>query len=255
MMPRAPELVVALDFPARAEALGMAERLSGVVPWVKVGLELFVAEGPIIVRELKALGFRVFVDLKFLDIPNTVRGAVRSCVKSGADMLNIHASGGADMAEAAVAARDEMALELGLAEKPLLLAVTVLTSMAPANENDPALPLLNGRDPAAVVLELALASRAAGLDGVVCSGQEAASIKAACGPEFLCLTPGIRIPNPAATTSLQGDDQRRVMTPEAAVAAGSDFLVVGRPITRAADPVAAARDVLCSMAQASRMRK
>jgi orotidine-5'-phosphate decarboxylase len=246
MAERAAQLVVALDFQTGAEALDMAAKLQGVAPWLKVGLELFVAEGPVIVRELKALGFRVFVDLKFLDIPNTVRGAVRSAVKSGADMLNIHAVGGMDMARVAVAARDEAASELGLAARPLLLAVTVLTSMACANENAPSLPLLNGREPAQVVLELAGASQAAGLDGVVCSGREAASIKAACGADFLCLTPGIRIPDPSAAP----DDQRRVMTPEAAVAAGSDFLVVGRPITRAADPAASARDILRRMAKA-----
>jgi len=242
----APQLVVALDFQTAPEALDMAAKLTGIAPWkplwMKVGLELFVAEGPGIVRELKALGFLVFVDLKFLDIPNTVRGAVRSAVKSGADMLNIHAIGGADMARVAVAARDEAFLEygveLGLKAKPLLFAVTVLTSMM-----DPAIPVLNGREPAQVVLELARASQAAGLDGVVCSGQEVARIKAACGPGFLCLTPGIRIPDPKATP----DDQRRVMTPEAAVAAGSDFLVVGRPITRSADPAASARDILQRM--------
>ncbi len=245
MAERAPQLVVALDFQTGSEALALAAKLVGVAPWLKVGLELFVAEGPGIVRQLKGMGFKVFVDLKFLDIPNTVRGAVRSAVRSGADMLNVHACGGTDMARVAVAARDEAFIEYGaeleLAEKPLLLAVTVLTSMM-----DPGIPLLNGREPAAVVLELALASRAAGLDGVVCSGQEAAGIKAACGPDFLCLTPGIRIPDPSAPQ----DDQRRVMTPEAAVAAGSDFLVVGRPITRAVDPISAAREVLRRMAQA-----
>ncbi len=254
MAERDPQLVVALDFQTGRRALLMANRLRGVVPWVKVGLELYVAEGPRIVRDLKAKGFRVFLDLKFLDIPNTVRGAVRSAVKSGADMLNIHAMGGTDMARVAVQARDEAFLEyggeLGLTSKPLLLAVTVLTSMM-----DPALPILNGREPASVVLELAKASCEAGLDGVVCSGQEAASIKAACGPAFLCLTPGIRLPD----TNAPQDDQRRVMTPEAAVAAGSDFLVLGRPITRAADPAAVARDILhrmgCRMAQASRVRK
>jgi orotidine-5'-phosphate decarboxylase len=247
MPKQAPQLVVALDFQTAPEALDMAAKLTGIAPWkplwLKVGLELFVAEGPGIVRELKALGFQVFVDLKFLDIPNTVRGAVRSAVKSGADMLNIHAIGGADMARVAVAARDEAVVELGLKARPLLFAVTVLTSMM-----DPSIPVLNGREPAQVVLELAKVSQAAGLDGVVCSGQEAARIKAACGPDFLCLTPGIRIPDPKATTSVQGDDQRRVMTPEAAVAAGSDFLVVGRPITRSADPAAAARDILRRMA-------
>lgn len=235
------QLVVALDFQTGAEALAMAAKVRGVAPWMKVGLELYVAEGPGIVRDLKAMGFQVFVDLKFLDIPNTVRGAVRSCVKSGADMLNIHACGGVDMARVAVAARDEAVSELGLAAKPLLFAVTVLTSM-----QDPDNPILQGREAASVVLDLAKASHAAGLDGVVCSAQEAARIKAACGPGFLCLTPGIRIPDPTAPA----DDQRRVMTPEAAVAAGSDFLVVGRPITRAGDPAQSARDILRRMAQA-----
>lgn len=246
-----PQLVVALDFQTGAEALAMAAALKGIVPWMKVGLELYVAEGPGIVRALKALGFQVFVDLKFLDIPNTVRGAVRSCVKSGADMLNIHAAGGADMAKVAVAARDEAFLEhgaeLGLTSKPLLFAVTVLTSM-----QDPDNPILQGREAALVVLELAKASRDAGLDGVVCSGQEAARIKAACGPDFLCLTPGIRVPDPNAPADVNApvDDQRRVMTPEAAVAAGSDFLVVGRPITRAANPAQSAKAVLRRMALA-----
>lgn len=251
-----PKLVVALDFQTGAEALAMARDLAPLARpgqpdlWMKVGLELFVAEGPQMVRELKAMGFKIFLDLKFLDIPNTVRGAVRSAVKSGADMLNIHACGGADMGRIAVAARDEAYLEYkdecGLTDKPLLFAVTVLTSMQDVDN-----PILRGRPAAEVVLELARLSQGAGLDGVVCSAQEAARIKEACGPQFLCLTPGIRIPNPDA----KADDQRRVMTPEAAVAAGSDFLVVGRPVTRApldkGGPVAAARDILHRMATAT----
>lgn len=240
------QLVVALDFQTGAEALDMARMLVPLVApgqpelWMKVGLELFVAEGPAIVRALKRLGFKVFLDLKFLDIPNTVRGAVRSAVKSGADMLNIHAAGGPDMARMAVAARDEAAGEMALAAKPLLFAVSVLTSMQDVDS-----PLLQGRSAAEVALDLARATLAAGLDGVVCSGHEVASIKAACGSGFLCLTPGIRVPGPTASP----DDQRRVMTPEAAVAAGSDFLVVGRPITRAADAVSSTRDILRRMAQ------
>lgn len=249
--PSQPKLVIALDFQTGVEALDMARKLAPLAAprqpeqldlWMKVGLELFVAEGPQIVRALKALGFKVFLDLKFLDIPNTVRGAVRSAVKSGADMLNIHAAGGLDMAKTAVAARDEAFLEYraecGLTVKPLLFAVTVLTSMQDVHN-----PILQGRPAAEVALELALASRDAGLDGVVCSGQEAARIKIACGPQFLCLTPGIRVLDPSAPA----DDQRRVMTPEAAVAAGADFLVVGRPVTRAADPTQAARDILRRM--------
>jgi orotidine-5'-phosphate decarboxylase len=254
-MSQAAKLVVALDFQTEAEALDLARTLvplaapatsGGPELWMKVGLELFVAQGPEILRALKRLGFKVFLDLKFLDIPNTVRGAVRSAVKSGADMLNIHAAGGMDMARLAVAARDEAAGEMALAVKPLLLAVTVLTSM-----QDVASPLLQGRSAAEVALELARATQAAGLDGVVCSGHEVASIKAACGPGFLCLTPGIRVPDPADPSALAApaDDQRRVMTPEAAVAAGSDFLVVGRPITRAADPVLSTREILRRMVQ------
>ena len=254
--PRSAKLVVALDFQAADEALALANTLAPLAApglpelWMKVGLELFVAQGPEVVRELKRLGFKVFLDLKFLDIPNTVRGAVRSAVKSGADMLNIHAAGGMDMARAAVAARDEAYLECGgeavLGAKPLLFAVTVLTSMQDADT-----PILQGRPAAEVALELARATREAGLDGVVCSGHEVARIKEACGPEFLCLTPGIRVPAPDAPA----DDQRRVMTPEAAVAAGSDYLVVGRPIARAPQekggPVASAREILRRMAQAS----
>lgn len=250
------KLVVALDFQTAAEALALARNLAPLAApgqpelWMKVGLELFVAQGPEVVRELKRLGFKVFLDLKFLDIPNTVRGAVRSAVKCGADMLNIHAAGGMDMARAAVAARDEAYLECGgeaaLGAKPLLFAVTVLTSM-----QDPDTPILQGRPAGEVALELARATREAGLDGVVCSGHEAARIKQACGPDFLCLTPGIRVPAPDAPA----DDQRRVMTPEAAVAAGSDYLVVGRPITRAPQdkggPVASAREILRRMSQAS----
>ncbi|SNR79811.1 orotidine-5'-phosphate decarboxylase [Humidesulfovibrio mexicanus] len=253
-MPR-PELVVALDFQTGAEALDMARALSSLAApgqpglWMKVGLELFVAEGPSVLRELKRMGFKVFLDLKFLDIPNTVRGAVRSAVKSGADMLNIHAAGGLDMAGIAAAARDEAFAELGgVGARPLLLAVTVLTSMQDVDN-----PILRGRPASEVALELARQSREAGLDGVVCSGQEAARVKQACGPDFVCLTPGIRVPDP--DDAVPGDDQRRVMTPEAAVAAGADFLVVGRPITRAprdkGGPAAAARGILERMARAA----
>lgn len=248
---RAPELVIALDFPSQAEALDMARGLQSVTapgapkPWMKVGLELFTAGGPEIVRALKHMGYRVFLDLKFMDIPNTVRGAVRSAIQSGADMLNIHAMGGLEMARTAVAARDEAAAGMKLTERPILLAVTVLTSM-----QDTDTPILRGRSAAEVALDLAKLAREAGLDGVVCSGNEVADIKAECGADFLCLTPGIRLPDPLA----EADDQRRVMTPEAAVTAGSDFLVVGRPITRApavkGGPAGRARDILGRMAKA-----
>lgn len=228
------ELVVALDFPTRREALGMARRLAGTVNWVKVGLELYTAEGPSVVRDLRGLGLRVFVDLKFLDIPNTVRGAVRSAVAAGADMLNVHASGGRRMLEAARAGLDEAA---GTGARPLLLAVTVLTSM---DERDLNLP--PGTGVADLALALARSARDAGLDGVVCSGHEARAVKAACGQDFLCLTPGIRLAG-------ADDDQRRVMTPARAVAEGADFLVAGRPVTRADDPMDAAKHFIAQMAQ------
>lgn len=229
-----PELVVALDLPDAPAALDMAARLTGAVTWVKVGLELYTAQGPSILAALKDMGFNVFLDLKFLDIPNTVRGAVRSAVGAGADMLNVHASGGARMMQAARQGLDEAATP-GAA--PLLLAVTVLTSM---DERD--LPLAPGRTVADLVLDLARAARDAGLHGVVCSGHEAGAVKAACGPGFICLTPGIR---PAGAD----DDQRRVVTPARAVAAGADFLVAGRPVTRAADPRGAALSLLEQMRQ------
>ncbi|WP_461210886.1 orotidine-5'-phosphate decarboxylase [Desulfocurvus sp. DL9XJH121] len=227
------ELVVALDFPTRGEALDMARRLAGTVPWVKVGLELYTAEGPSMVAELKSMGFKVFVDLKFLDIPNTVRGAVKSAMAAGADMLNVHATGGRRMLEAARQGLDEAAKATG--SRPLLLGVTVLTSM---DESD--LALAPGQSVADLALGLARACRDAGLHGVVCSGHEAAAIKAACGKDFLCLTPGIRLAD-------ADDDQRRVMTPAQAVAQGSDFLVAGRPVTRANDPLAAAKDFIAQI--------
>lgn len=227
------ELVVALDFPDSGQALGLARTLAGTAPWVKVGLELFTAEGPSLVAGLKDLGFRVFLDLKFLDIPNTVRGAVRSAARLGADMVNIHVLGGARMAEAARQGRDEGATG---GKGPILLGVTVLTSM---DDADLPLPFPGGAQ--ALALELARRGRAYYLDGVVCSGREAAAVKAACGRDFLCLTPGIR---PAGGD----DDQRRTVTPAEAVAAGADYLVVGRPVTRAADPRAAALALLDQMA-------
>ena len=228
-----PQLVVALDFGTRKEALDMARKVAGAAPWVKVGLELFAAAGPGVISELKAMNLKVFLDLKYFDIPNTVRGAVRSASALGVDMVTLHALGGADMAAAARVGRDEGVAAGGSA--PILLAVTVLTSMGPGD-----LPVAEGDDPSALALRLARLARDARLDGVVCSGREVAAIKESCGREFLALTPGIR---PAGSA----DDQRRVVTPARAVADGSNFLVVGRPITRAADPAYAAKDICAEM--------
>lgn len=226
------ELVVALDFKDGRSAIEMAEKVCGVAPWVKVGLELFCAEGPEIITRFKEMGFKVFVDLKFFDIPNTVKGAVRSATRAGADMLSLHALGGERMA---IAAREGRAEAAGGSEGPLLMAITILTSMS---EEDIPFPVPDGLGSA--VIDLALASSEAGLDGIVCSGLEVEAIKEKCGSDFLCLTPGIR---PASVS----DDQRRVVTPAQAVERGSNFLVVGRPITGADDPAEAARRIVAEM--------
>ncbi len=226
------ELVVALDYKNADDALAMARMVSGTAPWVKVGLELFCAEGPQVVSRLKDLDFKVFVDLKFFDIPNTVKGAVRSATRAGADMLSLHALGGERMA---VAAREGRAEAAGGEKGPLLMAITILTSMS---AEDLPFPVPGGLGES--VLDLALATSQAGLDGVVCSGLEVESIKAKCGNDFLCLTPGIR---PASVS----DDQRRVVTPAQAVRSGSNFLVVGRPITGADDPEKAASAIIRDM--------
>lgn len=229
-LPRLPELVVALDLPDAAQALDLARALPAEC-WAKVGLELFTAAGPEVVSGLAEGGRKVFLDLKFLDIPNTVRGAVRSAARLGAAMADVHVLGGARMLAAALEGREDAAAE-GF-PRPLLLGITVLTSMGPGD-----LPLPGAADPAGLVPDLARLAKAEGLDGVVCSGHEVGAIKDACGPDFLCLTPGIR---PAGADA---GDQRRTMTPAQAAAAGADFLVAGRPITRAADPAAAARAML-----------
>ncbi|AMK12316.1 orotidine-5'-phosphate decarboxylase [Pseudodesulfovibrio indicus] len=231
------ELVVALDFPDAASALAMARALEGTAPWMKVGLELFTAEGPKVVTGLKELGFKVFLDLKFFDIPNTVQGAVRSAVRLGADMVNIHALGGERMARAAMAGCAEGTLPGQ--EPPLVLAVTMLTSMGAGD-----LPVENAPAPSDMALDLAVKAKQYGLNGVVCSGLEVERIKGACGDGFACLTPGIR---PA---SAEAGDQRRVVTPEGAVRSGSDFLVVGRPITRAERPGEAAMAIIGEMRRA-----
>lgn len=222
-------LIVALDLPDAQKALAMASRLQGVAPWVKVGLELFIAAGPEIISRLKKLGFAVFLDLKLYDIPNTVAGAVRSAMGAGCDMLTLHLQGGARMCEAAV--------EASLGRDLLLLGVTALTSFAPGEM--PGIELSPGE------FAWNLAAKAADwhLQGVVCSGFEAKRIKVAF-PGLLCVCPGIR------PQALGNDDQRRAMTPGEAVAAGADFIVVGRPILQAADPALAAAGIMESMRDA-----
>lgn len=237
----APQLVVALDVGDAASAVSLARDLRGLsdeVQWLKVGLELYVAEGPDVVARLKDMGFRVFCDLKFHDIPNTVAGAVASCTRAGADMLNVHAAGGPEMLAAARESANRTAQHMGRSA-PVLLAVTVLTSM---DADDLAVYCPGAPpEPATLVPALAVQTFDAGLDGVVCSAHEAAAVKAATTTSFGCLCPGIR-PLAAAT-----HDQKRVMTPTRAVQAGADWLVVGRAITGAKDPAAAASAIMSEM--------
>jgi orotidine-5'-phosphate decarboxylase len=225
---KASRLVVALDVPSSAQALALAERLAGLPLWLKVGLELFTAEGPDLVKTLLARTFPLFLDLKFHDIPHTVRGAARAAAGLGTRMLSLHMEGGEAMAAAALQGRKEARAE---GRGPLILGVTVLTSRAETE-----IGLLEN-----LVIQRALEARSWGLDGVVCSGREAAAVKAACGREFLCLCPGIRFGGEDLA------DQARVVTPEEAVAAGADFLVMGRSVAGAADPAAAARRALREM--------
>ncbi|MDO8916037.1 MAG: orotidine-5'-phosphate decarboxylase [Coriobacteriia bacterium] len=221
-------IIVALDSPDAGSALAMAERLRGRARWVKVGMTLFYAEGPDIVGSLREMGFDVFVDLKLHDIPHQVRGAAFALGSLGAGMLTVHASGGADMMEAAVEGAREGAVAAGVAP-PAVIAVTVLTSM----DADTLASVGVVDSPADQVVGLAALARTAGVDGVVCSPREAAAMRALLGERALVVTPGVR-PKWAGS-----DDQARVETPAAALAAGASHLVIGRPITGADDPAAA----------------
>lgn len=227
------ELIVALDFAAARQAIDMAALLRPAVRWFKVGLELFVSAGPELVRQLRDLQCRVFLDLKFYDIPNTVAAAVKAAAALGAQMLTIHCQGGQRMAEAAMLA------VAGLAQPPLIMGVTALTSFGPGE-----MPGIAG-NPSQYALHLAGLAKTWGLNGVICSGFEAADIGASF-PGLLRVCPGIR---PAGADL---GDQRRVMTPGLAVAAGADFLVVGRPITASKNPLAAAENILSQMRDSSR---
>ncbi len=227
-------VLVALDVPTAREALALAETLRGAVAGFKIGSQLFTAAGPEIVRTLVARGDKVFLDLKFHDIPNTVAGAIASATKLGVWMVNVHASGGGPMLEAARKAADEAA-EPGRA-RPLVIAVTVLTSLDAATLNSVGV----AASPQDQVVHLARLAQSAGLDGVVASPQETAAIRQACGADFLIVTPGIRGGSASGDARSFKDDQQRTSTPAGAVEAGSSYLVVGRPITAAQDPRAAA---------------
>lgn len=222
-----PRLIIALDFPQAEPALALARRLQPELCRLKVGKELFTAAGPQLVEQLQHLGFEVFLDLKFHDIPNTTAQACKAAAALGVWMVNVHALGGRRMMEAA---REALAQ---VSPRPKLIAVTVLTSMAQEDLNGIGI----AATPAEMVARLAQLAQESGLDGVVCSAQEAALLRAQLGAQFLLVTPGIRPAQAAA------NDQSRIMTPQAALAAGASYLVIGRPVTQAADPVQALRDI------------
>jgi orotidine-5'-phosphate decarboxylase len=222
-----PKIIVALDYPNAAPALALADRLEPALCRLKVGKELFTASGPALLEELMQRGFEIFLDLKFHDIPNTAAQACKAAASLGVWMVNVHALGGRKMLEAA---REAIA---GSVQQPKLIAVTMLTSMA---QQDLVEIGINAT-PADMVLRLATLACGSGLDGVVCSAQEAAQLRKQFGNEFCLVTPGIR----PAHASL--DDQSRVMTPHAAMQAGSSYLVIGRPITQAANPLQALLDI------------
>lgn len=224
-------VIVALDFPDQSSALSLVDRLEPSLCRLKVGKELFTRLGPVFVEQLVGKGFDVFLDLKFHDIPNTVAAACDAAADLGVWMMNVHASGGRRMMETA---RERLESR---SHRPRLIAVTILTSLG---EEDIREVGFSG-SPAENVLRLAALARSSGMDGVVCSPLEAAAIRGQAGDDFLLVTPGVR----PASASL--DDQKRVMTPADAMAAGSSYLVIGRPVTAAEDPLQALLDINASL--------
>jgi orotidine-5'-phosphate decarboxylase len=222
-----PKIIIALDYPDAASALALVDQLQPSLCRLKVGKELFTAAGPALLEQLMHRGFEIFLDLKFHDIPNTAAQACKAAAGLGVWMVNVHALGGRKMLEAA---RESIADSV---RRPKLIAVTLLTSMA---QDDLADIGINA-SPAEMVLRLATMAHDSGLDGVVCSAQEAALLRKNFGNDFCLVTPGIR----PAQASL--DDQLRVMTPQAALLAGSNYLVIGRPITQAVNPLQALLDI------------
>jgi orotidine-5'-phosphate decarboxylase len=241
--PRDPaeRLIVALDFPSADVAMDMVNQLQGVCRWFKVGMELYYAAGNRVVEKLQERGFQVFLDLKLHDIPNTVAGAVRTVSATGASLLTIHAAGGEKMMRAAAQAAQRPGA-------PKLLAITVLTSMDAAELT--AIGVTDAPGPGemiqAQVLRLARLAKAAGVNGLVCSPLEVATLREAMGPEALLVVPGIR----PATASAEADDQSRVATAAEAIARGASKLVVGRPITQAPEPAKAAAEILAEIRSA-----
>ena len=223
-----PKIIVALDYPQAAPALALAQKLDPTKCRLKVGKELFTAAGPQLVEALQQSGFEVFLDLKFHDIPNTTAQACKAAAAMGVWMVNVHALGGKRMMDAA---REAL---VNIANRPRLIAVTVLTSMAQQDLHEIGI----NASPAQMVPLLAGLANDCGLDGVVCSAQEAFVLRQQLGRDFCLVTPGIRPANSAA------DDQSRIMTPRAALEAGSSYLVIGRPITQAPDPLVALQEII-----------
>ncbi|MBU0858310.1 MAG: orotidine-5'-phosphate decarboxylase [Alphaproteobacteria bacterium] len=232
-----PHVFCAIDTTDTARAVNLAQTLSVTGCGIKLGLEYFNAQGPDGIRAVRAAADApLFLDLKYHDIPNTVAGAVRAACALEPAYMNVHASGGAEMMRAAHDAAGEEAARLDI-DAPQILAVTILTSL-----DDAALADIGyARQSRDQVLRLAELTQAAGLAGIVCSAHEIAAVRAACGPEFILMVPGIR---PAGSSS---DDQKRIMTPPEALSAGATHLVIGRPITGATDPAAAAREILATL--------
>ena len=242
-------ILVALDVESAAKAIDLADQLRGTVGGYKIGKQLFTAAGPAMVRELTSRGDRVFLDLKFHDIPNTVAGAVQSAVATGAWMVNVHASGGTAMMIAAADAARQAAAALDR-PRPLVIGVTVLTSMTDAMLAEVGVT----RTVMDHVVHLARLARAAGLDGVVASPQETRAIRDACGADFQIVTPGIRPlqPFPGGVEGRPADqhvkdDQARTLTPAEAISAGATYLVIGRPITGAPNPREAAERIAATL--------
>ncbi len=229
------DVIIALDFKCGADAMAFLDKFTEEKPFVKIGMELFYAEGPQMVREIKARGHKIFLDLKLHDIPNTVKKSMAVLSRLDVDMTNLHAAGTIEMMKAAV---EGLTREDGT--RPILLAVTQLTS---TSEERMRKDLLINATISETVAHYAKNAQIAGLDGVVCSPLEAGLVKDACGKSFFTVTPGIRFADSAA------DDQVRVMTPARAKEIGSDYIVVGRPITAAADPVAAYRRCMKEFAE------
>ena len=235
-------LIVPLDFPDLATALAMVDQLDTTISWFKVGKELFTSVGPLAVESLRDRGKQVFLDLKFYDIPNTVAGAVAAATAVGANLTNVHASGGLEMMKAAKQSATHQAEKLGI-PRPKLLGVTVLTSI---DQTTFVRDFDSRRKIAEQVVYLAELSQQAGMDGVVASPLEIEQIRQACGRDFWIVTPGVRSGGKDAL-----NDQKRVMTPRQAIVAGANQLVVGRPITQTEDPVQAANQILAEISAAA----